>query len=464
MKSKEIEQDENRKLTLIEKIASSIGGMNGTFIFQMTQMYLLFFYTDVFKISPMFVAGMFLVVRIFDAVAAPTFGMIVDRITTPWGKYRPWFLILGIPAAIFEFLTFTTFDLSNTGKIIYATVTYFVFSILASIAQGPSTAMVPAITKRLDDRISLGMYGYIFVMIGAMFVSIGALPLIGILGKGDQAKGFSIFMGIAAVGALLISILQYTVLKERFVIENNNTEKIPLKQSFAFVLNNKAAILILVFIFSLNLANGIKSAVIVHYFKYYFGNENLIATVSAITLIPTFIGAFFSSFATKKMGVKMNLIVSSIITIITTVFTLFIPNSGNGFTIFLVVSIIGSFFSGLSMPAQGTLMPAAMDYGEWKNGVSSNGFMGALQGFMQNLATALSGAIAAAGLSIVGYVAGVTPSDNTILGIKILMSIIPAILFAGTLIIWKFDLTEEKQKEIAHDLAERRKVAMTIEQ
>lgn len=457
MKSKEIVVDENRKLTVIEKMVSASGGMVGTFIFQMTQMYLLFFYTDVFKISPMYVAGLFLVVRIFDAISAPVFGMVVDRISTPWGKYKPWFLILGIPLAIFGFLTFTTLNLSYTGKIIYATVTYFIFSILGSVGQGPSSAMIPAMTKRLDDRVSLGMYNYIFVMIGAMFVSIGALPLVNILGKGNQAKGFSLFMGIAAVVSIVICILQFTILKERFVIENENTEKMPLKQSFSFVLKNKSAIITLIFVFALNLSSGVKSAIMVHYFKYYFHNANLVATISAISLIPTFLGAFLSSAFTKKIGVSKNLVLSSIIGIITGVLTLFVPASSNGFTAFIVLSAIGSLFSGMAMPAQGTLMPAAMDYGEWKNGVSNNGFMGALQGFMQNFATALSGAIAAAGLSIVGYVAGATPSSSTIFGIKVLMCIVPAILSLGTLAVWKFDLTEDKQKEIAHDLAERRK-------
>ncbi|GFP74683.1 MFS transporter [Clostridium fungisolvens] len=459
MKSKEILQDENRKLTFLEKCVSASGGMTGTFFFQMIQMYLLFFYTDIFKVSPLYVAGLFLVVRIIDAFVTPLFGILVDRVTTPWGKYRPWFLIIGIPTAVFGFLTFTTVDLSSTGKIVYVTITYLVFSVCMAIAQAPGAAMTPAMTKRLDDRISLGTFNYIFVMIGAMFVSIGALPLINALGSGNQAKGFSMLMGSVGIVAILLNFAQFAILKERFVIPRDKDAKYSLKQIADSVLKNKTAIIGLVFIFILNLSNGLKSAIMIHYFKYFFHNEGLMVTMGIVGLIPTMLGVMLSGVITKKIGVRNNLVVGSLISIVTTVLVLFIPSTPNGMTVFIALSVIGALFGGITMPAQGTLMPAAMDYAEWKTGINSNAFMGSLQGFMQTFATAISGAIAAGALSIIGYVPNAEQSSTTLFGLKVLMSILPAVIYAFTLIVWKFDLTEEKQHQIAHELAERRKAA-----
>ncbi|MBK1809971.1 MFS transporter [Clostridium sp. YIM B02505] len=459
MKSKEILQDENRKLTFLEKCVSASGGMTGTFFFQMIQMYLLFFYTDIFKVSPLYVAGLFLVVRIIDAIVTPLFGILVDKVTTPWGKYRPWFLIIGIPTAVFGFLTFTTVDLSSTGKIVYVTITYLVFSVCMAIAQAPGAAMTPAMTKRLDDRISLGTFNYIFVMIGAMFVSIGALPLINALGSGNQAKGFSMLMGSVGIVAILLNFAQFAILKERFVIPRDKDAKYSLKQTADSVLKNKTAIIGLVFIFILNLSNGLKSAIMIHYFKYFFNNEGLMVTMGIVGLVPTMLGVMLSGVITKKIGVRNNLVVGSLISIVTTVLVLFIPSTPNGMTVFIALSAIGALFGGITMPAQGTLMPAAMDYAEWKTGINSNAFMGSLQGFMQTFATAISGAIAAGALSVIGYVPNAEQSSTTLFGLKVLMSILPAIIYAFTLIVWKFDLTEEKQKQIAHELSERRKAA-----
>jgi GPH family glycoside/pentoside/hexuronide:cation symporter/probable glucitol transport protein GutA len=97
MKSPELIWEEDVKLTLIEKLVLPLSGFTGTLQLQIIQLFLLYFYTDIYKISAAYVAVLLLVARVASAVLAPTFGMYVDKINLPWGKYRPWFLILGIP-------------------------------------------------------------------------------------------------------------------------------------------------------------------------------------------------------------------------------------------------------------------------------------------------------------------------------------------------------------------------------
>jgi Na+/melibiose symporter-like transporter len=106
------------------------------------------------------------------------------------------------------------------------------------------------------------------------------------------------------------------------------------------------------------------------------------------------------------------------------------------------------------------MMPAAIDYSEWKTGKNMNAFMGSFLGFLQTFATAISGAIAAGSLSVIGYVAGAAEqSSSTLLGFKVLMSIIPAAVTLLQLAVLWFDLSESKQVEITRELAERRKNA-----
>lgn len=455
-------QDEDRKLKLREKIACAIGGMTGTFHFQMIQMYLLYFYTDVMKINPAYVAGLFLFARLFDAILAPAFGIIVDKVTTPWGKYKPWFIILTVPTMVFGWLTFTNVNLSPNGKLIYATVTYLIYSIGMALGQAPGAAMTPAITKRVDERVSIGIWSYVLVMVGAMVVVIGAQPLYKGLGGGNEAKGFSILMGAAAVIGILIAVFQVITLQERYVVQTSKEEKKPsLKEMFIAVFTNKTAIIVYLFVFANNLANGIRSAIMIHYFKYYFHNDGLMVTMGIVGLFPVLIGVMFSSKITKLIGIKNNVLLSAILNVASMTSVLVIPANSTGVIIFLVVSVAASLFSGFSNPAQSAMMPAAMDYTEWKSGMNVNAFMGSIQGFMQTFATALSGAIAAGALAFVGYVPGVEQNSTTILGLKILMSILPAIVISLTLSVIWFDLTEDKQAQITKELAERRKNAET---
>jgi sugar (glycoside-pentoside-hexuronide) transporter len=450
---------EDRKLKFGEKFAASFNTGTGTFHFQVIQMFLLFFYTDIMKISPAYVAGLFLVTRIFDAFLTPAFGIFIDKVSTPWGKYKPWVIIVGLGLAVTGWLAFTDFGLSADGKVVYATITYVLYSIFMALGQAPGGALTPAMTKRIDDRISLGQMGFFLAMIGAMTASIAVQPLYKALGGGNDAKGFSLIMGAVAVFSILVAIFQQFKIKERYIVQPTKSEKGPsLKEMFAAVFTNKTAIIVYLYVFGLNLASGIKSGASIYYYKYYFGNENLMAIIGLVGLLPTMIGVALSPMVTKRIGIKKNLVIATIVTVIGSAAVIVVPPSSIGVTMFIVLLVIPGIFTGLATPAQGTMMPAAMDYTEWKTKLNVNGFMGSFNGFLQTLATALSGALTAGMLAVFGYVGGAAEqSSETLLGLKLLMSIVPAIISLLMLSVLWFDLTEDKQAKIAKELEERRK-------
>ena len=78
----------------------------GQLVFAVISTYLLYFYTDVYGI-PVGIAGtILLVARCIDGIDAPVWGMILDKTRSRWGRYRPWFLWLCGPYAVFGVLTF----------------------------------------------------------------------------------------------------------------------------------------------------------------------------------------------------------------------------------------------------------------------------------------------------------------------------------------------------------------------
>lgn len=446
------------RLKLGEKISATILDGTGTFHLQVIQLFLLFFYTDIMKISPAYVAALFLVTRILDAFLAPLFGVFIDKTTTPWGKYKPWFISIGLGTGVFGWLTYTVPDLNYDGRVIYASVTYVLYSIFMSIGAAPITALKPAITKSINDRLSMGQISYFLVMIGALSAQVAVLPLYKLFGGGNDAKGFSLVMGIVAVISILIAVYQQAVIKEKYIIQPDKNEKsISLKEMFIAVFTNKTAIIVYLFVLGTNLANGIRSGASIYYFKYYFHNESLLVVVGIISLLPTFIGVAFSTKVTKRIGIKKNLALAAVVNVIGTAAIFAIPSSSVGVILYMTLLVIISFFSGLSNPVQGTMMPAAMDYTEWKTKKNVNGFMASFQGFLQTFATALSGVITAGMLASFGYVGGAEQSNITVLGFKILISIAPAIATLLTLSVLWFDLTEDKQAQITKELEERRK-------
>ena len=105
-------------IKLKEKIGYGFGDMASSMFWKLFGSYLMIFYTDVFGLPAAVVGTMFLITRVWDSAFDPIVGIIADRTHSRWGKFRPYLLFLAIPFGLIGILTFTTPDLSDTGKLI----------------------------------------------------------------------------------------------------------------------------------------------------------------------------------------------------------------------------------------------------------------------------------------------------------------------------------------------------------
>ena len=102
-----------------------------------------------------------LVARIFDAFVDPVVGILSDRTNTRWGKYRPWLLWTAIPFAVFFILAFTTPDLSERGKIIYAGITYTLLMSIYSFNNTPYASLGGVMTSDIKERTSISSVRFV---------------------------------------------------------------------------------------------------------------------------------------------------------------------------------------------------------------------------------------------------------------------------------------------------------------
>ena len=446
----------DKKIPRAEKFFFSSAPGVATFYFMMISTWLLFFYTDILKIDVLYVGAMFVVVRIIDAILTPFFGMYLDRQNTRWGKYKPWIFILWTGMCVGGFLTFNTVNLGQTANTIYATITYAVFSIFMSMNTGASMGMTTAITKRQDDRLTIGMGNAVWTMVFAIIASIVALPLINAFGNGDQEAGFRGLMLVFLVINMAITVIIVKISKERFIIPKEQQQKFSLKLVFKSLGGNKYAVIAIVYIFAINLFSSIRSAVGIYYYKYYFNDENMLVMVGMISMIPTLIGAFAGTAIAKKIGLKATILTAVIATVATSVPMYFLPANDMGKMVFIVLSAIGGLFTGIAQPAQGTMVPAAADFGEWRFKTNSGGFFGTLNGFFQTLATAIAGGLVAFILAAVNYVPDVQQTNTALDGIRFMMAILPAVVFLAGFVMIGWDMSEKKHQEIVEEVNARR--------
>ncbi|MDD4349077.1 MAG: MFS transporter, partial [Opitutales bacterium] len=166
------------KVSFREKLCYGAGDFASVLYWQTFMIYLLYFYTDVFGISAAAAGTMFLVSRVLDGITDPVVGMIADRTETRWGKFRPYLLWFCVPFAIVGVLTFTAPDLAETGKLVWAYVTYNALMLLYTIINIPYTSMLGVISSDTVQRTSLSSFKFVGAYTAGVVISALLLPVV----------------------------------------------------------------------------------------------------------------------------------------------------------------------------------------------------------------------------------------------------------------------------------------------
>ncbi|MBN2743400.1 MAG: MFS transporter [Marinilabiliaceae bacterium] len=162
------------KIKIREKIGYALGDGAANIAWRGVSTFLLFFYTDVFGITAAAAGVLLFIARLSDGVSDVAMGIIGDRTNSKFGKFRPWILWTAVPLAVILSLLFTTPDLGMTGKIVYAYITYILFTLIYTANNIPYGALMAVMTGDNKERTSIGSYRMVGAFAGGMIVQ-GAL-------------------------------------------------------------------------------------------------------------------------------------------------------------------------------------------------------------------------------------------------------------------------------------------------
>jgi|JFJP01.1.fsa_nt_gi glycoside/pentoside/hexuronide:cation symporter, GPH family len=175
------------KLSLKEKIGYALGDGAANIAWRGVSTFLFIFYTDVFGLNPAVVGVLFLIARFGDGILDVLMGIICDRTNSKWGKFRPWILWTAVPLGISLSLLFTSPNLSESGKIVYAYATYLLFFFMYTANNIPYGALMAVMTGDDKERTSLGSYRMTGAFIGGMIVQGALLFLVAHFGNINPA-------------------------------------------------------------------------------------------------------------------------------------------------------------------------------------------------------------------------------------------------------------------------------------
>jgi GPH family glycoside/pentoside/hexuronide:cation symporter len=426
------------KLSVKEKIGYSLGDTASHFVWDMVGFWLLFFYTDVYGISAAAAGTIMLVARFWDMAIDPVIGIVSDRTNTRWGKFRPYILFGAIPYAILAILTFTTPNFGEAGKIIYAGATYVLLMTAYAAINLPYSALGAVMTDDTYERAGLNTYRFIAGFTGQFIVTGLALTLAEFFGGGDKAQGFQYTVFLFAGLSLIFFFITFKSTKER--VQPPKEQVNSLKEDVKNLFQNKAwIILALVGIISF-IMFAMQNAAIAYYFKYYLGRENNVQLFNVIGTVALIVALPLSKPLAKRFGNKNVFIGSSLISGLFFML-IYLPGVTDLNTIY-VFNIIAKMAYAPAVPLLWTMIADSADYGEWTTGRRATGLYFSAAVFAQKAGWGIGAAIAGWILAVSGFVANTIQNDTAITGIKLLVSVIPGILYMSCalfMIFYKID-------------------------
>jgi GPH family glycoside/pentoside/hexuronide:cation symporter len=160
----------DHKLSFVEKVGYALGDGAANIAWRGVATFLFIFYVDVFGLDPAAVGILMLVARSGDGISDVAMGVIGDRTKSKHGKFRPWILWTAIPLGLMLSLLFTTPDLNDGGKLIYAYATYIIFTLVYTANNIPYGALMAVITPSNRERTALGSFRMAGAFTGGMLV------------------------------------------------------------------------------------------------------------------------------------------------------------------------------------------------------------------------------------------------------------------------------------------------------
>ncbi len=446
-----------QKLTFGEKFGYALGDMAANFVFQAMLALQLDFYTHTFGLTAAQAGTLFLVVGLGVACFNPVMGMIADRTTSRWGKFRPWLLWTAAPFGIISILTFTTPQLSPGAEIIYAWTTYILLRLIYTVNNVPYASLTAVMTQDPDERTSISSYRQIAANSAGFIVQSLAVLMVAFFGRGNSARGYQRTMGLLSVLSIVFFIIAFFTTRER--IQPDPQQKSSLAQDLSDLFSNRAWValfLVTLFYFS---AIVVRGNVMLPYFRYVAGNANLFSWFNGFGLAALLLGVACSTAVSVRVGKRELFIGSMILSGILSMALYAIPPSAT--YVIIAAEVLRQFAFGLSGPILWAMMGDVADYGEWKTRRRATGTVTGGIVFALWAGLALGGAIAGWLLSYYGLVSKAdVQAARTQAGIVLTASIFAGLFFlAAAACLFFYPLTRATNQSIANDLAERRRGA-----
>lgn len=446
-------EQNKEKIGTLEKVSYGLGDLGNEMMFQLAQLYLLKFYTDILGISAYWGGMIFLATKIFDAITDTLVGTYVDsRKVGPKGKFRPFILYGTGFLAASTVLAFFAPDLNEGAKVVFAFATYNLMSLAYTVVNIPYGSLSSAMTVDSGERTSLAVFRNLGGTAASLIAGIVVLPLVNLFNS--PKLGYPVAIAILSLFGVAFHLVCYRNTKERFISTKERVKGDGLRSVKSLLTNKEFLVLAVYTVLSVG-AMFLKMGMQLYYFQYVLGNEGLVGVVSTLNILALLPSVFLATPLVKKIGKKnlsvFGMLFFGIFEIVNYLF------AGDNVTFFLVVNACSYMFLSFANTVSFAFVGDLIDYTQWKDGLRSEGIIYSGYSFVRKISQAVAGFVPGIALTVIGYVANQQQTADTISGLQGTYFLIPAVAsFIGIVIFFfGYTLTDEKHAKVTEELRER---------
>ena len=431
---------ELRKFGMLDKLSYAAGdfGCNMSFALKGT---LTIYWTQFMGVNQLGMAGLLLLVQIWDAINDPVIGSMVDADRRHYkrNKFLAYINVGAIGLTVAGACCFLPFPgMPELVKTILFVAGYVIWDAFYTVANVPYGSMMSLITDDPVQRSQLSTFRSAGSMI-ANLVTGSLLPVL-IYDASNNLLGERVFWIALIMGGIGLLFFQFMIRTTviRVDTEVKTGEEMPkfnvVKAMGAFIRNRAAVGASLAGMSGFIGMYGAQTAVTVM-FQSYFKNARISGLVGMLSMFGVFIFIPFATTITKKIGKKEGCTIGAVVACLAYVlmFALPITPDGKGMALYVLCQVIAMIGNGYSSCVTWALIADAIDYEEWKLGTRNEGTTYALYSFFRKVAQGLGPSLGLVAATAVGYNAALGADQPAQIATN-LRYLVPGMYLVGTVL------------------------------
>jgi len=354
-----------------------------------------------------------------------------------------------LPYMLLGIVTFTTFDLGPTMKLVYAYITYTLMMMVYTAINVPYGALMGVMTAKSEERTVLASFRFIGANAGIFSVTLLLPILVRVFGRGNDQLGYSLAVSVIALFAGLLFFITFKTSTERIRPKERKQES--FRQEMKELGKNGPWLMIIVISILTVMSQAIRASTILHFFKYAVGRQDWGTALLLYNSVAAVVAVIFAKWICKVIGGKKKAyIILNLLFAVLLVWFYFIPLESFG--LMVANQILMAFVAAPMMPLFWAMIADTADYGAVTFGHRSTGIIFSAGTASQKIGWSIGPAVAMWILGISGFVANAAQSPETNQILRLLMSFIPAgfaVATAAATFFYKIDRKMELELEQA---------------